>query len=269
MNRRILFRWVKVFILIYCIIGIAIYYLQDYFILIPSPLPKDHNYDFALPYKEVNLPYNGETNINIIQFASPDSVPKGVVLYFHGNRKNVSRYRWFVPYFTRSGYELWMIDYPGFGKSTGQFSEPLVYEWSLIMYNLARTRFSPESIVIYGKSLGTGIAAQLASIRNCKFLGLESPYYSIPAVFSYYAPIYPMNRMIKHRFPTYEYLPQVTDPVVIFHGTDDRVIPYRHAASLQELLKKSDKLITLEDGTHRNLFTFPQVPATLDSMLTH
>jgi pimeloyl-ACP methyl ester carboxylesterase len=90
----------------------------------------------------------------------------------------------------------------------------------------------------------------------------------MPAVFAYYLPIYPMNQMIRHRFPTYEYLPKVTDPIVIFHGTDDGVIPYRHAVRLQKFLKKGDRLITLEDGTHRNLFNFPQVPATLDSMLT-
>jgi len=267
MNRKIFFRWLKVFIILYCLVGIAVYYLQDYFILIPAPLPGNYKYASEYPYKEVNLPYDKTSTINIIQFTSPDSVVNGVVLYFHGNKNNVSRYMRFVPYFTKSGYEVWMIDYPGFGKSTGKFSEDMVYKWSLVMYNLARKRFSPDSIVIYGKSLGTGVAAQLASIRNCRFLGLESPYYSIPAVFQYYLPIYPMNRMIKHRFPTYEYLPRVTDPIVIFHGTGDRVIPYRNALRLQPFLKKGDKLITLEDGTHRNLFSFPQVPATIDSLL--
>jgi uncharacterized protein len=267
MNRRIVARWLKVVIIIYCVVGISIYYLQDYLILLPTPLPKGHNYNFDLPFKEVNLPYDDESNINIVQFLSPDTAAKGVVLYFHGNRKNISRYRRFVPYFTKSGYEVWMIDYPGYGKSTGVFSERLVYDWSLVMYNLARKRFSPDSIVIFGKSLGTGIAAQLASVRNCKYLLLESPYYSMPAVFAYYAPIYPVNQMIKHRFPTFEYIPKVTDPIIIFHGTDDGVIPYRHAKKLMPLLKKGDLLITLEDGTHRNLFSFPEVPRVIDSLL--
>jgi uncharacterized protein len=267
MRRRIITRWLKVFIIVYCLIGIVIYYVQDYVILLPTPLPASYAYNFDFPHKEVNLSYDKNTNINIVQFQAADSIAKGVILYFHGNRKNISRYRRFVPYFTKSGYEVWMIDYPGYGKSTGKFSEKLVYEWSLIMYNLARKRFSPKEIVIYGKSLGTGIAAQLASVRNCRYLMLESPYYSMPAVFGYYAPIYPVNQMIRHQFPTYSFIPKVDDPIIIFHGTDDGVIPYRHAKKLKALLKKGDLLITLPGGTHRNLFSFPEVPKTIDSLL--
>ena len=70
-----------------------------------------------------------------------------------------------------------MIDYPGFGKSTGVFSEQLLYDWALTLYKLARAYYSPDSIIIYGKSMGTGIAAQLASIRDCRHLILETPYY--------------------------------------------------------------------------------------------
>jgi alpha-beta hydrolase superfamily lysophospholipase len=268
MNKRVVSRWLKVFIIIYCLLGIVMYYVQDYLILLPTPLPAHYQYNFDLPNREVNVPYNKETNINIIQFQTGAVKTKGVILYFHGNRKNISRYRRFVPYFTKSGYEVWMIDYPGYGKSTGKFSEKLVYEWSLIMYNLARKTYTPQEIVIFGKSLGTGIAAQLASIRNCRYLILESPYYSMPAVFGYYAPIYPVNQMIHHQFPTYSFLPQVTDPIIIFHGTDDGVIPYRHSKKLQALLKKGDKLVTLEGGTHRNLFTFPAVPRVIDSLLS-
>ena len=267
MNRRLVVRWLKVFIILYCLIGIIVYSVQDYLILLPTPLPANYSYDFDDPFKEVNLPYDDNSNINIIQFQSADTITKGVVLYFHGNRKNISRYRRFVPYFTKPGYEVWMIDYPGYGKSTGEFTEKRVYDWSLIMYKLARQRFSPDSIVIYGKSLGTGVASQLAAIRNCKYLMLESPYYSMPAVFGYYLPVYPVNRMIRHQFPTHEYIPKVTDPIIIFHGTDDGVIPYRHAKKLQPLLKKNDLLITLQDGRHNNLFSFPEVPRVIDSLL--
>jgi len=268
MQRRKLFKWIKILIIVYCAIGIGIYYLQDYLILIPSPVPNDYKYDFGLPYKEINIPYDSKTNINIIQFPPPDSIVKGVILYFHGNRKNISKYRRFIPYFTKSAYEVWMIDYPGYGKSTGKFSEKLVYEWSLLMYNLVRKRFSPDKIIIYGKSLGSGIAAQLASIRNCRFLILETPYFSMPAVIGYYAPIYPVNQMIRYQFSTFEYLPKVTDPVIMIHGTDDGVIPYRHARRLKPLLKKTDKLVTVEGGAHNNLFSFPEVPLVIDSLLS-
>ena len=95
MNRRLVVRWLKVFIILYCLIGIIVYSVQDYLILLPTPLPANYSYDFDDPFKEVNLRYDDKSNINIIQFQSADTVTKGVVLYFHGNRKNISRYRRF------------------------------------------------------------------------------------------------------------------------------------------------------------------------------
>src|SRR4051794_9845021 len=109
MKKRRVLRWLKVIVIIYCVVGIAIYFLQDYMILIPTPLPANYAYEFDLPFREVNL-QDGKENINIIQFTTADPLPKGVILYFHGNRKNISRYRRFVPYFTKWGYEVWMID---------------------------------------------------------------------------------------------------------------------------------------------------------------
>lgn len=260
-------RFMKIFAVIYCVTGLAIYLLQEYIILRPVKLSRDYHFRFGLPFNELNIPYDSKTNINIVQFPTTNKNTRGVLLYFHGNRTNISRYEKFVPYYTKSGYEVWMIDYPGYGKSTGTFSENLVYEWSLIMYRLARTKFSPDRIVIYGKSLGTGIAAQLASVRNCRFLVLETPYYSMPAVIGYYAPVFPVDRMIRLQFPTYKYLPKVTDPVIIFHGTNDRTIAYRNSIKLKPFLKPNDKLYTLKGGKHNNLYTFPEVPRVIDSLL--
>lgn len=267
MKKKSLLRFIKISLLLYGIIGIAIYYLQDYLILRPVKLARSYRFKIDMPFKEVNIPYDQKTNINILQFTPAVSKPKGVVLYFHGNRTNILRYTRFVPYFTRSDYEVWMIDYPGYGKSTGKFSEELVYDWSSIMYKLARARFSTDRIIIYGKSLGTGIAAHLASVRNCQYLILETPYYSLPAVVGFYAPIYPVERLIHHEFPTYKYLPAVSDPIIMIHGTSDWVVPYSNSLKLKPLLKKTDELITIPGGAHNDLYRFPEVPRVLDSLL--
>src|SRR6478672_9440602 len=120
MKKKTVFRWLKVFLLLYGIIGIAVYYLQDLLLFHPVPVDKQTDYHFTQPYREVNIPFNKETNLNIIQFKS--DTPKGVVLYFHGNKENVRHYAGYAADFTRHGYEVWMLDYPGFGKSTGKFS---------------------------------------------------------------------------------------------------------------------------------------------------
>jgi alpha-beta hydrolase superfamily lysophospholipase len=74
-----------------------------------------------------------------VQFTTPGSVCKGVVLYFHGNKRNIERYASFAPYFTRNNYDVWMIDYPGFGKSTGERTEKILYRDALQKHGLERT----------------------------------------------------------------------------------------------------------------------------------
>ena len=268
MNRKRIFKWIKIILIIYCLVGIALYYLQDRILFHPVALNRDHEYDFNIPFKELNIPYTETSNINVIQFQSSTDTLKGVVLYFHGNKKNISWYAAYPPEFTKHGYEVWMIDYPGYGKSTGKFTEQMLYDWALQLYKLARARFTRDSIIIYGKSMGTGIAAQLASVRDCKGLILETPYYSLPSLVSNYFPIYPVKRMINYKIPTWEFLQSVTAPVTIFHGTNDWIVPYRNAKRLMPYLKTGDQFITIQNGSHNSLHGTPLFRQKLDSILS-
>ena len=267
MKRKIIFRWIKIIVLLYSIIGLALYYLQEKFLFHPVKLAADYVYKFDGPFEELNIPFNEKDTMNLVKFFPKDSVRKGVVLYYHGNKENIGRYAKFVNGFTKHGYEVWMEDYPGFGKSTGTRTETKMYRQALEIQKMAAAKFDKDSIILYGKSFGTGIAAYVASQTNCKRLILETPYYSIPALFGCYAPVYPTQRMSTYKIPTNEYLLQVNYPVSIFHGTDDGVIPYRCAAKLKTVLKPIDEFITIEDGTHHNLATFDIYKTKLDSLL--
>jgi pimeloyl-ACP methyl ester carboxylesterase len=264
---RKFWKWLKIIIIIYIIGGAALYFLQDYILFRPVTLKKDHKYAFAEKHKEVNIPVNENSNLNIVQFLPVDTITKGVILYFHGNKKNISWYAKYAPYFTINGYEVWMIDYPGFGKSTGRFTEQILYDWASYMYKFARTRFAADSIIVYGKSMGTGIAAHLASVQPCKRLILETPYYDYPSVLKQWLPIYPINQMIHYKMPTYRYIKNVNAPVTIFHGTGDDVIRYSNAEKLKPFLKPGDEFVTIKDGEHNDLFKFEKVTRKLDSLL--
>jgi uncharacterized protein len=270
LKKKIIFRWIKVIVLLYSIIGIALFYLQDYLLFRPLPLKKNEQYNFMNKYtKEINIPYDKGTRLNIIEFKPQvDSLTKGVVLYFHGNRENINHYARFAINFTKNNYEVWMIDYPGFGKSTGVFSEQRLYDYALQFYKLARAGYKPGNIIIYGKSLGTCLATQLASIRDCKYLILETPCYSMTSLVSHYFFIYPVNRMLHYHFPSNEYIKNVTAPVIIFHGTDDGIVPYSNAKKLEPLLKKNDEFVTLQNGSHNDLNNYPLFHQKLDSLLS-
>ncbi|MBH2003806.1 MAG: alpha/beta fold hydrolase [Sphingobacteriia bacterium] len=267
MNRKRIINRVKILLIVYAVIGTVLYFVQDRLLLHPVAVHTDSSYSFRQPHRELFLPFDSSTRLHIVQFTVPDSLRKGVVLYFHGNKTNISRYVPYATAFTRNSYDVWMIDYPGFGKSTGIFSEEILYEAALQFYKLARASYPPQQIIIYGKSLGTGIAAQLAAIRDCRNLILETPYYGLSALIGSYLWMYPVNRMIHLKLPTYQYLPEITAPVTILHGTADEVIPYRNAAKLKALLKQQDRFLTIEGGKHNTLFNYPVVQQALDSLL--
>ncbi|MDB5201815.1 MAG: alpha/beta fold hydrolase [Ferruginibacter sp.] len=266
-KRQKIFRWIKIILLVYGSVGIALYYLQEKFLFHPEKLASDHVFEFDGKFMEFNIPVNKEDTISLVKFFPEDSIRKGIVLYFHGNMKNIERYAEYVKPFTKNGYEVWMEDYPGFGKSTGKLTEKKLYDQALQVQKMAAAIIGTDSIILYGKSLGTGIAAYVASVTEAKMLLLETPYYSIPHLFGTYAMIYPTASMSTYKIPTYEFVEDVKEPIVIFAGTGDWVVPYRCAKKLSEHLKSGDLFITIEDSSHNNVNHAPRYYRAIDSLL--
>ena len=258
--------WSLIVVSVYLVSGIILYFLQENILFQPVALTDGYRFNFSVPFKEINVPVNKEKNLSIIQFTVPDSACKGVVLYFHGNKRNIERYAPYATNFTKNNYEVWMMDYPGFGKTTGRLTEQKIYDDAAILYQMARARFSKDSILFYGKSLGTGVASQLASVKDSKRLILETPYYSVEAMMKHHALIYPVDLMSKYHFPNYKYFKKIEVPVTIFHGTKDELIPYSHSV---KLVKENPavQLITIQEGKHNNLSDSPLFHQQLDSLL--
>jgi alpha-beta hydrolase superfamily lysophospholipase len=263
-GKRRIGRILIVLIAIYVTGGIALYFFQDRILFHPKALARDHRFSFDQPFEEINIQVDN-SNLNIVKF-TPTNKATGIVLFYHGNMENVEHYKNYPPFFTTNGYELWMMDYPGFGKSTGELSEKLIEKEALTVYDLACKRISSDSIIIYGKSIGTGVAAYVAANRNCTQLILETPYYSISSLAEHYFPIYPAGSMIKYSFAVNEYVKKVEAPITIFHGTNDEVVPYKQSTRLKQENQKI-KLITIEEGHHNNLSSFKRFKTTLDSLL--
>ncbi len=261
-------RWLKIFILVYCGIGIILYSLQEKILFHPEPLDPGHTFSFDQQFEEIKMPFNTTDTVSMIKFYPADSLRKGVVLYFHGNKKNVEHYARFVASFTSKGYEVWMPDYPGFGKSTGERTEQKLYTIAYEVQKMAAVKYPAESIIVYGKSLGTAIAAYVASVKPSQRLILETPYYSIPSLFQSYAFMYPASVMSNYKLPTHEFLADVKVPVAIFHGTGDWVVPYRSGVRLKKMLKPGDVFIKIPEGSHNNLNESPIYRKSLDSLLS-
>lgn len=242
---------ILILVVIYVTAGIILFLLQENILFHPQSLPADHKYSFQQPFQEINVD-RGARNLNIIRFET-FTMKKGVVLYLHGNRDNIGRYAHMASLFTDLGFVVWMIDYPGFGKSTGNISEEILYEDAAFMYDLAKKEYPSAQIVIYGRSIGSGIAAQLASTKPSHRLILETPYYSMSSLANNYAPMYPVKKLLRYKFPTNEYISGLSIPITIFHGTKDELIPYSQAEKLKKG-KPSATLIPVEGGKHNDLY---------------
>lgn len=266
-NKKKIFRWLKIIALLYAGIGLALFYLQEMFLFHPTKLANDYKFQFEGKFEEIRMPFNETDTMSLVKFFPTDSISRGVIIYYHGNMENVTRYAAYTKPFTKLGYEVWVEDYPGFGKSTGEITEKKLYDQAMQVKKMADMKFSSYSIIIYGKSLGTGIASYVASNTKAKMLILETPYFSIPALYNCYAPIYPASTMANFKIPTNEYLQDVKYPIIIFHGTNDDVIPYRSASKLKVVLKTTDKFITVPNATHQNINASKIYYDAIDSLL--
>ncbi|WP_303319104.1 alpha/beta fold hydrolase [Flavivirga abyssicola] len=257
-QRKVIRRFKKVGIILislYILVGALIYFTQEKMLFYKMELPQDYTYTFSYPFEELFFKTEKDAVINAIHFKV--KTPKGVILYFHGNGSNLPRLEKISGYFIEKGYEVLIMDYRGYGKSTGVLSEGAFYNDAQYCYNYLKAHYDESDIILYGRSIGTGIATFLASENNPQQLILEAPYHSIEDVANRRFPIYPTKGMLKYKFPSFKYISNVKCPISIFHGTDDFVISFKSGKRLfSDAPKALATFIEIEGGRHTNLNHF-------------
>ena len=251
---------------IYIVLSVLLYFLQDYIMFKPEKLSKD--FQFHYENQEIEE-YNVETRdgaiINGLRFMAKN--PKGVVFYLKGNSKSIKGWGKYAVDFTRHGYDVLMVDYRGFGKSTGRRTQKAVKRDLQLVYDQIKEIVSEKYIVLYGRSLGSGFATKLASMNNPRMLILDAPYYSLTKMAKRYIPFMPLSLLVKFPMPTYKWLKYVQCPVHIIHGTDDKLIPYKTSVELSKIKPKLSRLYTVIGGGHKNLNTFESYHKMLDEII--
>lgn len=246
-------------------IGTSIAIFQEKLLFLPTQLEEDYQFQFNHQFEELFFTIEENVSINAIHFKAPYS--KGVILYFHGNAGDLSRWGTIAEYFVEQNYDVLIPDYRTYGKSKGKLSEDGFYKDAQYCYDYLLSQYSETEITLYGRSLGTGIASYIAFKNKHKQLILETPYYNIADVAKHRFPILPVKKLLKYRFPINEYLPQVEGPITIFHGTDDRIVPFSSGKKLTDLGIKNLNFVTIQNGRHNNLIEFEIFQKTIDAIL--
>jgi len=255
-------------VLFYGSVALGLYFIQERIIFQPEYLSRTHIYNFDHPFKEFFLIAKDSSELNAIHFTN--SRPKGVILYFHGNKGNLKRWGQIVLFFAKKGYDVVVMDYRGYGKSTGKISEKCLYEDAQLFYEYLLKQYTEDQIIVYGRSLGTGIATKIASENTPSSLILETPYYNLEDVAKNWLPIFPIKSLLRYEIPTMDFIQNITCPVTIFHGTNDKVVPYNSGKRLFESLHtdtSKKRMITIPNGSHNNLITFTEYLTNIDVIL--
>jgi uncharacterized protein len=163
------------------------------------------------------------------------------------------------------GYEVLMIDYRGYGKSSGEPGETELYNDASLIWHWAKEKSDHDKMVIYGRSLGAAVATHLASEVQPDLLILETPFDELmgASILRYVYAIIPLHT----RFATKEFLGRVRCKTVIFQGTDDWVVSLKSAERLKPLLKATDEFVIIPEGSHNDLSEFALYHTKLAAVL--
>lgn len=204
-------------------------------------------------------------NTQIIRIDTPDGPVEGwfipassssvercgpVVVYCHGNAEIIDRQGWFVENYTRMGCSVFLPEYRGYGRSPGKPSEAAIAEDCVRFYDALIQRFNvdPKRIAYHGRSLGGGVAAQLAARRRPAALILESTFTSVASfAHGYCVPEF----LVQNPFRTDRVIEQLDIPMLVIHGTRDEIIPVEHGRRLGQLVKNGEYVEY--DCGHNNL----------------
>ena len=246
-------------------ISFTVYVFQERLIFNPEKLSDKYKFVFEIPFEEIEYETKDGNIINALLFKAENS--KGIVYYHHGNAGSLDSWGNRAIDFTGRGYDILMYDYRGYGKSSGRIkNEKMLYNDALMIYKKLLYDYKERDVIVYGVSLGTGIAAEIANYNHPKILILETPYYNFYDVSKFHYPYLPNSILLNYHFRTNKFLPKIESPIYLFHGTEDETVPYNSSERLEKL-SDNIKLLTIKDGSHNNLNTFHDYHQWLSEIL--
>mgnify|MGYP000020562443 CR=1 FL=1 len=228
-------------------------------------LEQAYDFDLEVPFEELFIDVNGGSIHGVrLQVGSP----KGLILYFHGNRGDLSKWALVGQELLKYGHDILMIDYRGYGKSTGLRSEHNLYQDAEAVYDFAQSHYNYAHITVFGRSLGSAVATHLASKKRMDCLILETPMSSLKEVVGRFYDFILLKSLIKYHLNSIGRINQVQCPIYVFHGTADQVVPFYSGERLfQAIEQNSKKMIVIRNGKHNNLSSFAAYQQAMEQIL--
>ncbi len=260
-------RWSVIVVLVagalWALLLATLWWGQEWLLFRPSPLPADHRFQVSADVHETWVDVPG-ARLNALHLKLPD--PAGVVFYLHGNGSNLQG--WFInPAFYRAlNLDLFMVDYRGYGKSSGRIaSEAQLLDDMRTAWQGIAPRYAGKRRVFLGRSLGSGLAAQLAAEVQPELTLLVSPYASMQQLA---AEKYPWVPAAVLRYPLRSdlALPKLQGAVVLVHGELDTLIPPSHSERLRAVAERA-KVVIVPAAAHGDVHRFESYQRAVSAAL--
>lgn len=250
-----------------CVYGIgiaAVFFHQEAIIFQGVKLPETHEFEFDVPFREVNVPVDG-AHLNALHFEQKD--PRGLVFFLHGNGGNLVEWTVGVDYYQKINYDLFIFDYRGYGKSTGRVTsqEQLMADVRKMWAYIA-PQYDDQPIVIYGRSLGTALAAMLAREVRSQLLVLVSPYTSLVDLAKEQYRLIP-RWVLRYPLQTDAIIGDIRTETLILHGSEDTFISPAHSRKLMALMKAPATFLLIQGADHVNIHQFDEYLDKLSAAL--
>ena len=262
--------WMSLLLIVFSVYGIIhmlAFWFQDYLFFHPEKLHRGFKFNYPNEFEEIQLQGAEDSLIDCLYF--PKKGAERVVFYFKGNTRSIKGWAKFAKDFHRNNYNFFIIDYPGFGKSTGKRDIDTIHINAQIAYDWLKSKFREDQIIIYGRSLGAGFSGYIAMQNDPHLLILDSPFYNFRKLANYYTRILFLRFILKYNVPLEKYLAKTRCPVHIIHGDKDITIPLWQGRALAAIDKNRIKLHIIKGGRHNNLPKKVQYQTLLERILKY
>lgn len=241
----------------YLAVVLGTYLLQDRLVYHPDRVMVATPQDWGLAYQDLSFAVEGESLHG--WWLPPSSPSRPVILFFHGNACNISGVREHLLLFRRLDLGVMLFDYRGYGKSGGEFpNEARVYADAAGAWNhlTGPLGVDPQRVMLYGHSLGGGVATWLAERHPPRALILEGTFTSVPDAGAEVYPFLPVRLLARNHFPNQARLASTLRvPVMVIHSRTDAVIRFHHGERLFAAAAEPKVFLPLEQGEHDSAFS--------------
>ncbi len=191
-------------------------------------------------------------NIDLVGWFYNKNIEKfKTILFFHGNAGSLENRTYKLNHFKNLNLNFLIIAWRGFSGNAGKANEVGLYNDAESAIKWLQSKgVTEQNIILYGESLGTGVAIEVAQNKNYAGIILESPYTSMVNVGKKYYPFFPVSLLLKDKFESYKKIKKVSVPVLVLHGKEDKIVPFSMGKKIYELANEPKFFYSQEYGDH-------------------